>query len=88
MKILLFEDKKIQDGVDKRSYRVSFDYSHQVIPGYKANWKVEDGIIRLIDDLYKINLDEVKFKQKDFYRLQQLDHLFQTNQITQDLYWN
>jgi len=84
----LFQDKKLQDGVDKRSYQVSFDYANEIIPKFSADWNVEAGIIKLINDLKKLNLDEVKFKQRDFYRLQQMEYLFNTKQITKNLFWN
>ena len=76
------KDRKIQDGADKRTYQVNFDRIHQLLPGFHAQWSVERGIERLIQDLRNWKLDEVKFKQRDFYRLQQVDYLYVTKQIS------
>ena len=78
----LVKDRKIQDGVDKRTDQVNFDRIHQLLPGFHAQWSVERGIERLIQDLRNWKLDEVKFKQRDFYRLQQVDYLYVTKQIS------
>ncbi len=71
----LVRDLKVQDGVDKRTYRVNFDKIHSVLPGYKAHWSIERGIDKLLSDLSFWGLDSVKFKQREFYRLQQLEFL-------------
>ena len=71
----LVKDRKIQDGVDKRTYQVNFDKIHKLLPDFKAKWSVERGIERLILDLRHWELDELKFKQRDFYRLQQLEYI-------------
>ena len=81
----LIIDRKIQDGVDSRTYKVSFDKIHKVLPNFKAKWTVRDGIMKLLDDLKFWELDERKFNQKDFYRLQQVEHLHRTGQITEEL---
>lgn len=81
----LIRDRKIQDGVDKRTYQVSFDRIHLELPGFKSRWTVDQGIEQLILDLERLELNEIKFKQRDFYRLQQAEHLHRTNQMDQEL---
>lgn len=81
----LVKDTKIQDGVDKRSYRVVFDRIHETLPEFRTKWDVERGIERLISDLNQWELSEASFKQREFYRLQQIDHLYKTKQIDQHL---
>lgn len=81
----LVSDRKIQDGVDKRTYRVIFDKIHDVLPGYSAKWSVEDGIAKLLNELNYYRLNEAKFEQRDFYRLQYLEHLLLTGQISEKL---
>ncbi len=83
----LVKDRKIQDGVDKRTYRVSFDKIHEVLPGFEAKWPVEKGIKKLIKDLERWKLNQEKFKQRDFYRLQQIEFLYETGQINDELYF-
>jgi len=81
----LIRDRKIQDGVDKRTYQVSFDRIHSELPGFKSRWTVDQGIEQLILDLERLELNDIKFKQRDFYRLQQAEHLYRTDQIDERL---
>ena len=78
----LIKDRKIQDGVDKRTYQVNFDRIHQKLPNFQAKWDVKSGIKQLLSELKKWNLDKVKYKQREFYRLQQIEHLLNTHQIS------
>jgi nucleoside-diphosphate-sugar epimerase len=82
----LVKDRKIQDGVDKRTYQVSFDCIHEILPEYKTSWDVESGVEQLIETLERYKLNETKFKQREFYRLQQIEHLHQTRQINDNLF--
>ena len=81
----LILDRKIQDGVDSRTYKVSFDSIHEILPNFEAKWTVQDGIRQLLDSLIFWELDENKFNQRDFYRLQQVEHLHRTGQVTEEL---
>jgi nucleoside-diphosphate-sugar epimerase len=83
----LVKDRKIQDGVDNRTYQVSFEYIHKTLPGFKADWSVERGVKQLIKDLNRWKLNETKFKQREFYRLQQIEYLHETDQVNDDLLW-
>jgi len=83
----LVVDRKIQDGVDKRTYRVSFDKIHEVLPGFEAKWQVDKGIKKLISDLDRLDLNKDKFKQRDFYRLQQIEFLHKAGLINDELYF-
>ena len=83
----LVKDRKIQDGVDKRTYRVSFDRIHKTLPGFEAHFDVETGVERLLEELERWRLNETKFKQREFYRLQQIEHLYETEQINDDLFF-
>ena len=84
----LVKDKKIQDGVDTRSYKVRFDKIEDTLPGFKCKWSVEHGIVNLLDELKKANLTHNIFNQREFYRLQQIEFLHQTHQINDNLFWN
>ena len=83
----LVKDRKVQDGVDKRTYQVCFDRIHQILPGFKTSWDVERGVENLLETLDRWQLNESKFKQRDFYRLQQIAHLYSTAQIDESLKW-
>ena len=84
----LILDKKINDGVDIRTYQVNFNKIHEELPNFQAKWNIHNGISRLLEDLRLYHLDENKFKQRDFYRLQQISHLYLTNQLNKNLFWN
>ena len=81
----LVKDRKIQDGVDKRTYQVSFNRIHEILPQFNALWSLEVGIENLIEQLEYWELNKAKFKQRDFYRLQQVEHLHRTNQLDREL---
>ena len=84
----MVKDRKIQDGVDKRTYRVSFDRIHKTLPGFEAHFDVETGVERLLEELERWKLNETKLKQREFYRLQQIEFLHQTKQIDDSLRFN
>lgn len=77
----LFRDSKIHDGVDKRSYKVNFEKLNREYPQFAPSISVEHGLQHLVEYLRYIKLDEVKFKQRDFYRLQQLEFLHQMGAV-------
>jgi len=82
----LVKDRKLKDNVDERTYQVSFNRIHEILPGFESRWSVESGINQLLEKLEQCKLNKTKFKQREFYRLQQIEHLYKTNQIDQHLY--
>ena len=84
----LIKDRKIQDGVDIRSYKVSFDKILKTLPKFECQWTVEKGIIDLLENLRNINLDKEMFNRREFYRLQQIEYLHKTYQIDDGLFWS
>lgn len=83
----LIKDRKIQDGVDTRSYKVLFDKISQTLPGFECKWTVEKGIKNLLGELSKIKFDSKSFNKREFYRLQQIEFLHNSQQINDDLFW-
>jgi len=83
----LIKDRKIQDGVDTRTYQVSFDKILEVLPGFKCKWIIEEGISSLLEDLKNIGLDSKVFNRREFYRLQQIEHLHKEHFVDDDLFW-
>lgn len=81
----LIRDRKIQDGVDARTYQVSFSRVKKIIPDFNASVNVHDGVVNLLEELDRLGLDFIKFRQRDFYRLQQIEHLHKTFQISDEL---
>jgi nucleoside-diphosphate-sugar epimerase len=83
----LVKDRKIQDGVDTRSYKVSFERIQEVMPEFKCKWNVKTGIVDLLFELEKSNLSKEIFNRREFYRLQQIEFLHKSNLIDDSLFW-
>ena len=83
----LVKDRKIQDGVDTRSYKVKFDKIHKMLPNFKCKWTVEKGIIDLLKKLKDLELSKETFNRREYYRLQQIEFLHKENYIDDDLFW-
>lgn len=83
----LIRDRKIQDGVDTRTYQVSFKKIVNTLSGYQCRHTVEKGIRRLLAELHEIGLNENGFKSKKYYRLQQIEYLYHSKQIDDALFW-
>uniref|UniRef100_UPI00404803D7 NAD-dependent epimerase/dehydratase family protein n=1 Tax=Algoriphagus sp. TaxID=1872435 RepID=UPI00404803D7 len=82
----LIRDRKVK-GEDTRTYKVSFEKITKELPGFKCEWNVERGVIDMADKLKDLNLDLATFKSRGFYRLQQLEYLYENGFISDDLYW-
>lgn len=83
----LVGDRKVKQGVDTRTYKVSFEKIRKVFPGFKCDWSVEDGIRDMVEKFKSIHLAEVQFKNRNYYRLQKLEDLYQSRQLSDDLRW-
>ena len=83
----LIRDRKVQDKVDKRSYRVNFDRIHNTLPGFNGCTSIEDGVDSLLRSLRDHDLTDIVFTQREFYRLQQLEHLHAIGKVDNDLNW-
>ena len=55
--------------------------------GFKCKYTVKDGILKMIDDLMKINFEKNVFRSKKFYRLQYLEDLYEKKLINDNLKW-
>jgi len=78
---------KIHDGIDKRTYKVSFEKINNVLPGFSSKYKFKESVIDFINELKELKLDSKTFERRSFYRLQQLDYLHNCKLIDSDLYW-
>ena len=47
----------------------------------------KDNLKNLLEELKKIPLDGQNFNRREFYRLQQIEFLHQTNLIDDNLFW-
>jgi nucleoside-diphosphate-sugar epimerase len=83
----LIRDRKVQ-GADTRTYKVSFEKIQQTLPGFvQCDWSVEKGVIDLAGKLQEAGLTREIFKKRGFYRLQQLEYLYESGFISDDLIW-
>jgi nucleoside-diphosphate-sugar epimerase len=83
----LFRDRKIRDNVDTRTYQVSFERIQQLLPGFRCEWSVSEGVAAMIRELTDRKLTEAHVKRIDFYRLQKLESLAQSGRLSEDLCW-
>lgn len=82
----LIRDRKVKNE-DTRTYKVSFDKITKVIPNFKCDWSVENGVIDLVNKFEEHQLTLDKFQDKNFYRLQHLEYLYENNLISDELRW-
>ena len=83
----LIRDRKIKSGSDTRTYKVSFEKLKKVMPAFKCNWTVEQGVKNMVSVLKDHSFNVETFKNKGFYRLQHLEDLYAKNLISDDLRW-
>jgi hypothetical protein len=83
---LLF-DRKIKNGHDSRTYKVSFSKIKKKFKGFKCKYSVRTGICKMLKDFSKIKLNKKDFSNKKFYRLQYLEHLYNQKKINKFLKW-
>ena len=75
------------NGADNRSYRVNFDKITSKLPGFRCRRDARMGAQELRDVFKRINLTRETFNFRAFTRLKQLEHLLETAQIDETLYW-
>jgi nucleoside-diphosphate-sugar epimerase len=73
---------------DNRSYRVSFEKINTRLPGFHCRWNAAIGAKQMLGVFQRIGLTEAAFEWRAFTRLKQLQHLIQTKQIDDELYWS
>lgn len=83
----LIRDRKVKDGGDTRTYKVSFEKIKEIMPDFKCQWSVEDGVNNMVELFEKLSLSSVLFKSRGFYRLQHLEDLHAAGYISDQLSW-
>jgi len=84
----LVRDRKVKQGVDTRTYRVSFAKIREVFPGFKCDWPLAAGVQAMVKEFQARKLTADGFKNKNFYRLQKIEQLYQDHFLSDDLRWN
>jgi hypothetical protein len=75
------KDRKINSGKDSRSYQVNFDLYRKHFPLSSQHRSIREGTKALVNFLREIKLDSTLYSQTDFYRLQHLEKLVETEKI-------
>jgi len=83
----LVRDRKVKGGVDTRTYKVCFEKVRRTLPGFRCEWSVDRGIQELIERLKGLKLTEAQFKNRNFYRLQTIESLYQNHYLSDELRW-
>ena len=73
---------------DNRSYRVSFDKIHALLPGFKCQRDVTTGARELLELFQHIDMSPETFEFRAYTRLKQLQYLLRTGQIDKDFHWS
>ncbi len=74
-------------GADNRSYRVDFTKISTRLPGFSCDWDADRGARQLAEVFSRIQLDEATFTGPGHTRLKQLQHLLDTGQVDDHLFW-
>lgn len=74
-------------GGDNRSYRVSFDKIATKLPGFEIRWDAEAGANQFRRLFERIQMQPETFEFRAFTRLKQLEHLINTSQLDEQLFW-
>ena len=83
----LVRDRKVPDGHDKRTYRVSFERIKDVLPDYAPKHTVATTIPRMAKKLIEMGFSENDFSRTGFYRLQRMEELFREGRIDRNFRW-
>ncbi len=80
-------DRKVKEGGDTRTYKVSFEKIKKVLPGFHCDWNVARGVKDMADLFKNLPLSVEIFKSRGFYRLQQLEYLYENGYLSDELFW-
>lgn len=73
---------------DNRSYRVSFDKIASRVPTFKCQRTAALGAQQLAQLFERIKLSKEMFEFRAYTRLKELNHLLESKQINDELYWS
>ena len=74
-------------GADNRSYRVDFAKITNQLPGFSCDWDADRGAAQLAAVFEQVGLDDETFTGRGHTRLKQLEHLLNTRQVDERLFW-
>lgn len=74
-----------QAGPDKRDYRVDFSRIGELLPSFKPEWTVADGIQQLAADMHRNELSLADFEGPRYVRLERIRQLLDAGELDADL---
>ena len=83
----LVRDRKVPDGHDTRTYRVSFERIKSILPDYAPRHTVQGTIPEMTKRLMEMGFGEKDLARVGFYRLQRMEELFNGGQIDKNFRW-
>jgi nucleoside-diphosphate-sugar epimerase len=83
----LITDRKIKNGKDSRTYKVSFNKIKKKFTNFRCRYTIKQGIEKMIKELSKHNLSKKIFYNKKFYRLQYFEYLHKRKLVDSSLKW-
>jgi nucleoside-diphosphate-sugar epimerase len=83
----LITDRKIKNGRDTRTYKVSFDKMEKKFTNYRCRHTIKQGVEKMIKELIKLKLNKKIFYNKKFYRLQYFEYLHKRKLVDNSLKW-
>lgn len=83
----LIRDRKIKNGNDTRTYKVSFEKIRKTFPNFQCEWSVDLGVKDMVALFEEMPFNNEIFKRRGFYRLQELEYLYENGYLSDDLHW-
>jgi len=83
----LITDRKIKNGKDTRTYKVSFNKIQKKFTNYRCRHTIQQGIKKMIKELITHKLNKKIFYNKKFYRLQYFEYLHKRKLVDNSLKW-
>jgi nucleoside-diphosphate-sugar epimerase len=74
-------------GPDKRDYRVDFGKIERLLPAYKPEWTIAQGIDELARDMSKFGLSAEDFEGPRYVRLERIRQLIAAGRLDDELRW-
>jgi len=83
----LITDRKIKNGKDTRTYKVSFKKIKKKFTNYCCKYTIQQGIEKMIKELIILKLNKKILYNKKFYRLQYFEYLHKRKLVDNSLKW-
>jgi len=76
-----------QTGADERTYRVDFSKINKVLPAFKAQWTLPEGIKQIYQAYQQCGLTAQDLQAPKYFRLKWIRHLLDKQKVDTTLQW-